>query len=65
MYGLFCRYQDLEFHTELCCASDDKDKLKNKAYQIESKYIYDETFNDKDILVLGHCDYIITKIEIL
>ena len=65
IYGLFMTYQDLEHHSELICASTDKDKLKLKAYERESKHIYDETFNANDVLNLEHIDYVIQQIEII
>jgi hypothetical protein len=66
LYGLFMIYQEMEDHSELICASDSKDKLKLKAYERESKHIYDETFDANDVLSLSHnFKYVIQQIEII
>lgn len=65
LYGLFMIYSEMENHSEFICASNSKDKLKLKAYERESKYIYAETFNADDVLSLEHIDYVIHQIKVI
>lgn len=65
LYGLFTIEIGMYGSKEFVCASDSKYKLKLKAYERESKYIYDETFDVNDVLSLNHIDYVIQQIKVI